>query len=502
MTALSIYIFNGFIMSSKTVPAFNIYVFGGTGDLAQRKILPALYRHDKDLIIDKLTSIISIGSKDYSQDSYKEFVKSSLINHSNCLDFQEDAWDRFSKRISYVQLDVNDKQNWYKIHPGKDEVNNIFYLATPPNLFEKIANSLKDNNFVTENSKIVIEKPIGTNFKSAKDINKSLSQGFTENQIYRIDHYLGKEAVQNLLALRFGNIIFEKSWSNSAIDNIQITVAESLGMETRGEYYDQTGALKDMMQNHLLQILCLVAMEPPTNIQGESVRDEKLKVLCSLAPVDRNTIKNDVVRAQYVSGAIKEDPVKGFHQEEGIAVESLTETFVALKIFINNWRWAGVPFYLRTGKRMANKFSEVVVTFKSIPHNIFSKQNSLTNNQLVIRLQPDEGIDLKLMTKKPSAEGFNLIELPLDLKLQEYNQDSSYNAYERLLLDVLKGNTSLFMRKDEVEASWLWIDHLIQEWQEENIPLHEYIAGSWGPSASDFLLERDSRKWKNGKLKK
>jgi glucose-6-phosphate 1-dehydrogenase len=246
----------------------------------------------------------------------------------------------------------------------------------------------------------------------------------------------------------------------------------------------------------------LVAMEPPTNIQGESVRDEKLKVLRSLAPVDKNTIKNDVVRAQYVSGAIREEAVKGYHQEEGISNESLTETFVALKIFINNWRWAGVPFYIRTGKRMANKFSEVVVTFKSIPHNIFSQQNNLTNNQLVIRLQPDEGIDLKLMTKKPSASGFDLIELPLDLNLEEYNQDSSYDAYERLLLDVLNANTSLFMRKDEVEASWLWIDHLIQEWNELNIPLQEYIAGSWGPSASDFLLERDSRKWKNGKLKK
>ena len=489
-------------MSYQSVPTFNIYIFGGTGDLAQRKLLPALYRHDKDLVIDEFSSIISVGSKEYSQEDYKEFVKSALINHLTCLDFEEDTWKRFCKRISYVQLDVNDKKNWHKIHPGKDKVNNIFYLATPPNLYEKIANNLKDNNLVTENSRIVIEKPIGTNFKSAKDINNALSQGFKENQIYRIDHYLGKEAVQNLLALRFGNIIFEKSWSNAAIDHIQITVAESLGMGARGDYYDQTGALKDMIQNHLLQILCLVAMEPPTNIQGESVRDEKLKVLRSLAPVDKNTIKNDVVRAQYVSGAIREEAVKGYHQEEGISNESLTETFVALKIFINNWRWAGVPFYIRTGKRMANKFSEVVVTFKSIPHNIFSQQNNLTNNQLVIRLQPDEGIDLKLMTKKPSASGFDLIELPLDLNLEEYNQDSSYDAYERLLLDVLNANTSLFMRKDEVEASWLWIDHLIQEWNELNIPLQEYIAGSWGPSASDFLLERDSRKWKNGKLKK
>jgi glucose-6-phosphate 1-dehydrogenase len=347
-----------------------------------------------------------------------------------------------------------------------------------------------------------VEKPIGTDLNTAKEINDSLATGFNESQIYRIDHYLGKEAVQNLLALRFGNTIFEQSWSNSAIDHIQITVAEDLGVEDRGGYYDETGALRDMVQNHLLQILCLIAMEPPVSIQSESVRDEKLKVLKSLAPFTAENISINSVRAQYLDGISKGEAACSYLDEDGVNAENNTETFVALKLEINNWRWSGVPFYLRTGKRMQSKSSEIVVRYKTVPHNIFSKDASLKPNQLVLRIHPDEGIDLKLNTKHPGVSGFDLEELPLDLNLHEYHEIGHQDCYERLLLDVIKGNPSLFVRRDEIEASWKWIDNIINLWKSEDVPMEEYISGGWGPSNADLLLKREFRAWKNGSKKK
>ena len=339
-------------------------------------------------------------------------------------------------------------------------------------------------------------------YKPANNINKYLSLGFKENQIYRIDHYLGKEAVQNLLALRFANTIFEQSWSSSAIDHIQISVAEDLGVEGRGGYYDKTGALRDMIQNHLLQILCLIAMEPPVSISSESVRDEKLKVLKSLAFFDENSIKSDSVRARYTEGLSKGQAACSYIDEDGVDSKNKTETFVALKVLINNWRWSGVPFYLRTGKRMESKTSEITVRYKRIPHNIFSKDNEAKTNQLVLRIHPDEGIDLKLNTKEPGVSGFNLEELPLDMNLDDYYELGHQDCYERLLLDVINGNPALFVRKDEVDASWKWIDNIIDLWKKVDMPIEEYNSGSWGPVDSDLLLKRDFRSWKNGGAKK
>ena len=360
---------------------------------------------------------------------------------------------------------------------------------------------MKSYNLVNKNCRVVVEKPLGTNLETSNDINDSLAQGFQEHQIYRIDHYLGKEAVQNLLALRFGNTIFERSWSNAAIDHVQITVAEDLGVEGRGDYYDDTGALRDMVQNHLLQILCLITMEPPVSISSESVRDEKLKVLKSLQSFNKDNIKIDSVRAQYTDGISKGKTACSYNDEEGVDSLKNTETFVALKVAINNWRWAGVPFYIRTGKRMESKSSEIVVRYKNVPHNIFSDQKSLAPNQLVLRIHPDEGIDLKLNTKKPDVTGFDLQELPLDLNLHDYNEIGHQDCYERLLLDVIKGNTALFVRRDEVEASWSWIDNIINLWKSEDVPMEDYISGSWGPSNSDLLLKREYRSWKNGNKK-
>jgi glucose-6-phosphate 1-dehydrogenase len=481
---------------------FNLYLFGGTGDLSNRKLIPAMFRQDILESLSEDSKIIGIGSRDLSRDEYVEMIKESLEKYFPNFNEHKDTWELFSSKVSYIQIDINADDGWNNLRQIPNNRPVIYYLATPPNLYKRISSALTQFDLIKENCRVVVEKPIGTDSVTAKEINDSLSTGFNENQIYRIDHYLGKEAVQNLLALRFGNTIFEQSWSNSAIDHIQITVAEDLGVEDRGGYYDETGALRDMVQNHLLQILCLIAMEPPVSIQSESVRDEKLKVLKSLAPFTAENISINSVRAQYLDGISKGKTACSYLDEDGVSLENNTETFVALKLEINNWRWSGVPFYLRTGKRMQSKSSEIVVRYKTVPHNIFSKDTSLKPNQLVLRIHPDEGIDLKLNTKHPGVSGFDLEELPLDLNLHEYHEIGHQDCYERLLLDVIKGNPSLFVRRDEIEASWKWIDNIINLWKSEDVPMEEYISGGWGPSNADLLLKRDFRSWKNGSKKK
>ena len=481
---------------------FNLYLFGGTGDLSNRKLIPAMFRQETLGNINNDSEIIGIGSRDISVDEYIFMIKNSLDKYFPNFIENDEAWNRFSNRVNYIKVDINSDNDWKNINNVPDDRSIIYYLATPPNLYKQISTCLDVNNLIFDNCRVVVEKPIGSDLESAKDINNSLSAGFNENQIYRIDHYLGKEAVQNLLALRFANTIFEKSWSNSAIDHIQITVAEDLGVEDRGGYYDETGALRDMVQNHLLQILCLIAMEPPVSIQSESVRDEKLKVLKSLAPFTKENIVTNSVRGQYLDGISKGAPACSYLNEEGVDSNNNTETFVALKLEINNWRWSGVPFYLRTGKRMHSKSSEIVVRYKAVPHNIFSKGTSLKADQLVLRIHPDEGIDLKLNTKEPGVSGYDLQELPLDLNLHDYHELGHQDCYERLLLDVIRGNPSLFVRRDEIEASWQWIDNIINLWKSEDIPMEEYISGGWGPSNADLLLKKDFRSWKNGSIKK
>ena len=480
---------------------FSLYLFGGTGDLSNRKLLPAMFRQETLSSYDENSEIVGVGSKEISDEDYIAMVKESLSMHFYGFDKHAESWKIFSKRLRYLKLDINSQNDWVNIEKLPEDHTVILYLATPPFLYQTISNNLKKYDLVSDNCRVVVEKPLGSNLETSNEINDSLARGFKEHQIYRIDHYLGKEAVQNLLALRFGNTIFERSWSNAAIDHIQITVAEDLGVEGRGGYYDDIGALRDMVQNHLLQILCLIAMEPPVSINSESVRDEKLKVLKSLQSFSKESIGIDSVRAQYTDGISKGEAACSYKDEDGVDEAKNTETFVALKVAINNWRWAGVPFYIRTGKRMESKSSEIVVRYKNVPHNIFSDQNSLSPNQLVLRIHPDEGIDLKLNTKKPDVTGFDLQELPLDLNLHDYNEIGHQDCYERLLLDVIKGNTALFVRRDEVEASWAWIDNIINLWESESIPMEDYISGSWGPSNSDLLLKRDFRSWKNGNKK-
>lgn len=400
--------------------------------------------------------------------------------------------------LNYSKIDFNNSKDFeilnnYNLSKSKS----LFYLAVSPSFYTKITENLNALESINNDSVIVVEKPIGEDLNSSIKINQSLASYFEEQQIFRIDHYLGKEAVQNLLALRFGNILFEKVWSNVAIDHVQITVAETLGLESRGSYYDEVGAIKDMLQNHMLQILCLVSMEPPTSINSESIRDEKLKVLRSLKPISQDEIENNCVIGQYKDGAIGGKTKTSYLDEEGVKEKSKTETFISLKLQIDNWRWSGVPFFLRTGKRMSEKRSEIVVQFKEVPHNIFDSDQKQKNNQLIIQLQPEESIKLKIMIKEPTASGFKLQELPLDLFFDEYYEDDHLDAYERLLLDAIERKSSLFMRRDEVEESWMFIDKLIEAIQVSDLDLEKYNAGSWGPSSSDLLIAKHGSKWNN-----
>jgi len=397
-----------------------------------------------------------------------------------------------------VQSDAYDHDNWGALAgllAGAEDRIRVAYLATAPSLFGTIAQGLKKNGLVTDNSRIVLEKPLGHDYESACAINNEVGNCFAENQIYRIDHYLGKETVQNLLALRFANSLFEPLWRRGAIDHVQITVAEDLGVGGRVEYYDKIGALRDMVQNHLLQLVCLVAMEAPSSLHHDAVRDEKIKVLRALRPITGDAVRTSTVRGQYTAGAINGKTVTGYRDELGETTSS-TETFVALKLEIDNWRWSNVPFYLRTGKRLKGKHSEIVVQFQEVPHSIFPEQKyNVAPNRLTIRLQPDEGVKLSVMAKEPGPGGFDLRPVSLDLSFEETFGARYPDAYERLLMEVLRGNPALFMRRDEVEAAWHWIDTIIDSWAASKQKVESYVAGSWGPAASSLLLDRDGRAW-------
>ena len=476
----------------------NIVIFGGTGDLATRKLLPALFRHHKSSRLPKEIKIIGIGSRSLSNDEYLKLIREKLNEHLKQSEFNSNQIDLFLECLNYSKIDFNNSKDFETLNNyDLSKSKSLFYLAVSPSFYTKITENLNALGSINNDSVIVVEKPIGEDLNSSIKINQSLASYFEEQQIFRIDHYLGKEAVQNLLALRFGNILFEKVWSNIAIDHVQITVAETLGLENRGSYYDEVGAIKDMLQNHMLQILCLVSMEPPTSINSESIRDEKLKVLRSLKPMSKDEIENNCVIGQYKDGAIAGETKASYQDEEGVKEKSKTETFISLKLQIDNWRWSGVPFFLRTGKRMSEKRSEIVVQFKEVPHNIFDSDQKQKNNQLIIQLQPEESIKLKIMIKEPTASGFKLQELPLDLFFDEYYKDDHLDAYERLLLDAIERKSSLFMRRDEVEESWMFIDKLIEAIQVSELELEKYNAGSWGPSSSDLLIANHGSRWNN-----
>jgi glucose-6-phosphate 1-dehydrogenase len=481
-----------------TVDPFDIVVFGGSGDLARRKLLPALYQRDRSGQLPEAARVIGSSRRGLSDVDYQAMAREAITDFVPKGDIEPEVLERFIARVGYVSMDATGTDGWSdlaaKLADGVDRVR-VFYFATAPELFGPICEQIRANNLVTPLSRVVMEKPIGKDLESAQDLNNAIGRIFPESSIYRIDHYLGKETVQNLMALRFGNSLFEPLWNSAHIDHVQITVAEDLGLETRAGYYDTAGALRDMMQNHILQLLCLIAMEPPTSLDADTVRDEKLKVLKSLKKMTPTQVAHQTVRGQYTAGASTKGPVRGY-LEELERPTSMTETFVAVKAEVGNWRWAGVPFYLRTGKRLPSRVSEIVIQFRPIPHSVFEAgAGALQANRLVVRVQPDEGVRLYLMIKDPGPGGMRLQYVPLDMSFAKAFSVRNPDAYERLIMDVVRGNQTLFMRRDEVEAAWSWIDPIQDAWAASEEFPKPYRAGTWGPSAAIALLERDGRTW-------
>jgi glucose-6-phosphate 1-dehydrogenase len=481
------------------VDTFDLVVFGGTGDLALRKLLPGLYYRDQDRQLSPESRIIGVARRRIDRGAYVQEVEAALRRHLPTNDLDELCLTRLLARLDYVALDAAGVDGWADLAArlaGADDRVRVFYLATAPDLFGPICRNVAAAQLVTPAARVVLEKPIGHDLASARAINDVVGAVFPEERIFRIDHYLGKETVQNLMALRFANSLFEPLWNSSAIDHVQITVAESIGVEGRGDYYDKAGALRDMVQNHMLQLLCLVAMEPPSSLIADAVRDEKLKVLRALRPIQGTDVSVKAVRGQYRAGAINGTIVRGYLEEIDGAGDSNTETFVVLKVEIQSWRWAGVPFYLRTGKRLPARASEIVIHYRAVPHSIFDPAaGTIAPNRLVVRLQPNEGIKLFLTTKDPGPGGMRLREAPLNLSFAEAFKVRYPDAYERLLMDVIRGNPTLFMRRDEVEAAWSWVEPILEDWRQRNEPPKPYAAGSWGPSAAIALIERDGRTW-------
>jgi glucose-6-phosphate 1-dehydrogenase len=482
-----------------TVPCRALVLFGATGDLARRMLWPSLYALHKERLLPETFQLVGAAKRTIADADFIERVREAIRASGNAALYDDETFAAFAKRIRYVTVIVGEDRGLDAVGkvlaPGAGGI--IFYLSTGPDLFGPICEGLRAAGLADEHGRVVVEKPIGTDARSAEAVNQAIGSAFGEHQIFRIDHYLGKEAVQNLLALRFGNAIFEPLWNSTAIDYVQITVAETVGIEGRWGYYDGAGALRDMVQSHLLQLLCLVAMEPPAAFTPSAVRNEKVKVLWSLRPITGQHVTTNTVRGQYAGGYIDGKPVPGYLEEQGARAASDTESFVAIRAEVDNWRWSGVPFYLRTGKRMKQRSSEIVIQFKPAPFNIFAGiGQSLSANALLIRLQPDETITLSLMHKKPGLNEMRLGEVPLNL-----SPDNAFTAarrriaYERMLLDVLRDNSALFVRRDEVDASWRWIDGIVEGWRSVGLAVKPYAAGSWGPTAAIALTERRGHSW-------
>ena len=480
----------------------DLFIFGVAGDLANRKLIPALYRLDSAGLLGDNLRIIGLARGEMSDEEFSRSTREILNQNLGEGEICDIAWTCFQNRLGYMSINFEKAENYADLNCRMDNNRlNIFYLATPPSLFGSICHQLHASGCVDGSTRIVLEKPIGQDLSSSREVNDTVAQYFQERNIYRIDHYLGKETVQNLLALRFANRVINSQWDNTCIDHVQITAAETVGIEGRWGYYDSVGQLRDMVQNHLLQLLCMVAMEPPNTLEADEIRAEKVKLLRALRPINGENVEGSAIRGQYSAGWISGKPVVGYMEEKGSRTgDSETETFVALKAFVDNWRWAGVPFYLRTGKRMNAKVTQVVIAYKDNPHTIFSDSQLKASNRLVIRLQPNEGIQLEMVSKKQSLkERLNLEKRVLNLDFFEASRLSRIaDAYERLFLEVINGDQWLFVSRDEIEASWQWCDSLLRAWRERNIDLKRYGAGSWGPSKAEMLIEKDQRSWYEG----
>jgi glucose-6-phosphate 1-dehydrogenase len=466
----------------------DLLIFGGMGDLSLRKLLPALYMAHRHGNLPEQTRVVLLGRSALSRPDLLSQLQSQCWPLIAIGNQDPAAWQRFLSVLQYQQLDATDVCQYAALACVlRPDAVRVYYLATAPQLFTPICQHLAANGLVHAQSRVVLEKPLGFDLVSAQAIHEQVGSVFAEEQIYRIDHYLGKETVQNLMVLRFGNGLFEPLWRGPHIRSVQITVAETVGVGSRAGFYDGTGALRDMVQNHLLQLLCIVAMEPPTSLQANAIRDEKLKVLNSLRVMSPTDVAQNSVRGQYTAGRIADAPVTGYLQEQGVPLRSQTETFVALRAHIDNWRWANVPFFLRTGKRLPHRYSEIVIDFAEPPVNLFHTSHNAPVNRLFIRLQPQESIQLQMMAKKPGS-GMYLRPVSLNLDLEEAMVERRAEAYERLLMDVIRGRLTHFMRRDELEAAWRWIDPISQAWQAQPSAPVPYAAGTWGPAQATQQL--------------
>ncbi|MEQ1528536.1 MAG: glucose-6-phosphate dehydrogenase [Methylococcales bacterium] len=477
----------------------DLVIFGAMGDLSRRKLFISLYRLENANLLEPDTRIIGVDR--LSQDK-AEFV---AVAHKSLQEFLSEplddaVWQRFSARLSYVNIDLTQLDQYKVLKTVTDGSSRVMvnYFAVSPFLFKSICQGLAKSGVLTNESRMVMEKPIGHDLKSSQEINDEVAKVFSEDQVFRIDHYLGKETVLNLLALRFANSIFTTNWNHNTIDHIQITVAEEVGIEGRWDYFDKTGQLRDMLQNHLLQILTFIAMEPPVNLEAQSIHNEKIKVLKALRPITTSNVEEKTVRGQYTGGYIKGAQVPGYLEEEGANTDSTTESFVALRVDIDNWRWAGVPFYMRTGKRLMGKRTEIVVYFKQLPHNIFKDSfRELPPNKLIIHLQPNEGVEIEMLNKIPGIdEHIKLKKTKLDLSFSDaFKQSRIFGGYEKLVLEAMRGNPTLFLSREEIEQAWTWVDSIQDAWHHYNDSPKPYPAGTWGPVASVALLARDNRAW-------
>lgn len=487
-----------------------LVIFGASGDLAYRKLIPAIYNLHKQKLLPEKFEVLGASRTELSDESFRKKMKEGIKLFSNYKDDNEETLNNFLKQLFYIKLDTDKHEDFKKLKSHLEKLfedkqingNTIYYLSTPPSLYGVIPTLLGEvglNNHSNGNwKKLIVEKPFGYDLDSAQELNKKLSKYFKEDQIYRIDHYLGKETVQNILVTRFSNGVFEPLWNRNYVDHVEITSVENIGIENRGGYYDSSGALRDMVQNHLLQLTGLIAMEPPSSFDSNAIRNEMVKVFQSLKPFSIKDIQKNSIRGQYTAATIKGKKVPGYREELNVNKDSRTESYVAIKLFIDNWRWGGVPFYIRTGKRMPTKVTEVVIHFKQTPHFLFSNQDQVNScNQLVLRIQPDEGMIFKIGMKVP-GQGFNIQTVNLDFHYADLSNTYLPTAYERLLHDCMIGDSTLYQRADAVEAAWKFVDPILKAWKsDDKIPLYGYPAGTWGPEKADEMIEGKNMTWRH-----